>query len=188
MQLGLKVKQLDLTSFDGHAVYMASFGPLQTRVIPVHGEPQTEFDHNRLLEMIGQAARPAELAETRMLTQYDAYYLDRLHEQPLPVLFVRFNDSAHSQLYIDQRTARVVGEHSDESSFMTRWLYHGLHSWNYPWLYNHRPAWDIVVLLFMFGGLTLCVTSMLIAWQLLRRKYSSTGSPTNHKHAVSEPG
>jgi hypothetical protein len=75
-----------------------------------------------------------------------------------------------TQLYIDQHTGRVVGEHSDASSFITRWLYHGLHSMDFPWLYNYRPAWDIVVLALMLGGLSLCVTSVILGWGLLRRK------------------
>ena len=130
---------------------MASLPDGQTRILPVNGAPEAEFDRNRIFEMVTSAAKPAVATEKRMLTQYDAYYLDRHHERPLPVLFLRFNDGAHSQFYIDQRTGRVVGQHSDKSSFMTRWLYHGLHSLDFPWLYNHRPAWDIVVLVLMLG-------------------------------------
>jgi hypothetical protein len=41
---------------------------------------------------------------------------------------------------------------------------------NFPWLYNHRPAWDIVVIGFMLGGTALSVTSLVMAWQVLGRK------------------
>lgn len=116
------------------------------------------------------AALPSALTEGHLLTRYDAYYLDRHHERPLPVLFVRLNDPLHSQFYIDQRTGLIVGQHSDNSSFMTRWLYHGLHSMDFPWLYNHRPAWDIVVLTLMLGGLSVCVTSVIMGWRVIRRK------------------
>jgi hypothetical protein len=170
-QLGpVAIKQLDFSSFDGQPVYIAALGSGETRIVPVRGDPAAEFDRNRILEMVTNAARPVEVSEKRMLTQYDAYYLDRHHERPLPVLFVRLNDPRATQLYIDQRTARVVGEHSSASSWVTRWLYHGLHSLDFPWLYNHRPAWDIVVLALMLGGLSLCVTSMIMGWQLLGRK------------------
>ena len=167
---GSGVKELEFTSFDGQPIYMASLADGQTRILPVNGAPEAEFDRNRIFEMVTSAAKPLVATEKRMLTQYDAYYLDRHHERPLPVLFVRFNDGAHSQFYIDQRTGRVVGQHSDKSSFMTRWLYHGLHSLDFPWLYKHRPAWDIVVLVLMLGGLSLCVTSVIMGYQLVRRK------------------
>jgi outer membrane assembly lipoprotein YfiO len=55
-------------------------------------------------------------------------------------------------------------------NFMERWLYHGLHSMNFPWLYNYRPAWDIVVIAFMAGGTALAFTSLMLAWQVLGRK------------------
>jgi len=106
------------------------------------------------------------------MTQYDAYYLDRHGERPLPVIMVRLNDEAHSRYYIDPKTAQVAGSYrSSGPSWVNRWLYHGLHSLNFPWLYNYRPAWDIVVLTLMLGGSSLCVTSVIIGFQLVRRKF-----------------
>ena len=34
------------------------------------------------------------LAELRVIDQYDAYYLDRLREKPLPVIYARMNDES----------------------------------------------------------------------------------------------
>ncbi len=167
------VKELAFTSFDGQPVYVASLGPRETRIVPVNGTTTTAYDSGRILNMVADAALPAGITEKRLLTQYDAYYLDRHHERPLPVLFVSFNDAEHSQLYIDQRTARVVGQHSDGSSFTTRWLYHGLHSLDFPWLYNYRPVWDIVVLTLMLGDFSLCITSVIMGWNVLQRKFQS---------------
>ena len=56
---------------------------------------------------------------------------------------------------------------------MSRWLYHGLHSLDFPWLYDYRPLWDIVVITFMLGGTALCVTSLILAWRVLGRKLRS---------------
>ena len=95
-------------------------------------------------------------------------------ELPLPVLFVQLKDPQRSSFYIDPRTARVVGSYSS-GRWPERWLYHGLHSINLPWLYNHRPAWDMVVLLLMLGGVSLSVTSVAIGWRFIARKvYSIT--------------
>jgi hypothetical protein len=49
-------------------------------------------------------------------------------------------------------------------------LYHALHSLDFPWLYNHRPLWDIVVITFMTGGTALSLTSLILAWRVLGRK------------------
>jgi hypothetical protein len=104
-----------------------------------------------------------------VLDQYDRYYLDRRRRRPLPVLLAELNEAEHTRYYIDPRTARVVGNYS-ANNWMSRWLYHGLHSLDFPWLYNYRPLWDIVVITFMAGGTALCVTSLILAWRVLGRK------------------
>jgi len=113
----------------------------------------------------------ASVTDARIMTQYDSYYLDRRGERPLPVLLVEIDDAERSRYYIDPKTAQVVGSYrSNAASWVNRRLYHGLHSINFPWLYNYRPAWDIVVLTLMLGGTSLCVTSVIIGFQLVRRK------------------
>ena len=74
--------------------------------------------------------------------------------------------------YIDPKNARLVEAYGSRSRW-NRWLYHGLHSWDLPWLYRNRPAWDIFVLVLLLGGVSLCITSVILAFQLLRRKFSS---------------
>jgi hypothetical protein len=64
-----------------------------------------------------------------------------------------------------------VGRYS-ASNWVSRWLYHGLHSLDFPWLYNYRPAWDIVMIAFMIGGTALCVTALILAWRVVGRTLS----------------
>lgn len=165
----VKVKELEFTSFAGEPAYFATLAPGDTRIVPVSGEPQMALDSHRIMEIATRASRPFGGANVSMLSEYDRYYLDRKHEAPLPVVLVELNDMDHTRFYIDPKTARAVGGYST-SGFMDRWLYHGLHSLNFPWLYNHRPAWDIIVIAFMLGGTALSVTSLVMAWQVLGRK------------------
>ena len=166
-QIGRPVKALELTSFSGEPVYLATLAPGDTRIVPMHGEPFAAFDHQRIIDVVTAAAGPVK-GETRVLTQYDRYYLDRRRQRPLPVILAHFDDEAGSRFYIDPRTARVVGSY-DSNAWLNRWLYNGLHSLNFPWLYNHRPLWDIVVIAFMAGGTALCVTSLVLAWRVVGR-------------------
>jgi hypothetical protein len=164
-----KAKELQFTSFAGEPVYLATGAGGESRMIPVRGKPTESLDYNRIVDVVTKAAS---VAETRILTRYDAYYLDRRGERPLPVVLVKLNDEAHSRYYIDPKTGQVAGSYrSSTESWVNRWLYHGLHSINFPWLYNYRPAWDIVVLTLMLGGTWLSVTSVIIGFQLVRRKW-----------------
>jgi hypothetical protein len=165
----LKVKELEFTSFAGEMVYLATLKPGETRIVPVFGEPMAEFDKDRIIEIVKKAVGSANLAELRLREEYDAYYLDRHHHRPLPVILVRLNDAENNRYYIDPKTARVVG-HYNSSRWVTRWLYHGLHSLDFPWLYRFRPLWDIVVISLILGGTVLCATSLILAWRVLRRK------------------
>jgi hypothetical protein len=160
--------QLEFLIVGGEALYLATEDAHHSMLIPVAGNPRAAFDPARLIEMAAKASQPAGLAEARLITNYDAYYLDRHHDLPLPALRVRLKDAQQTTLYIDPHTARIVGGYSS-AMWAERWLYHGFHSINLPWLYNHRPAWDLVVLTLMLGGTTLCITSVIIGWRLVRR-------------------
>jgi PepSY-associated TM region len=170
---GEHVKELELTSFDGKPTYIGTMGRGRTRIVTFDGRVRTEFDRDQIARIVTNAAGPAGLAELRELAEYDWYYLDRRRTRPLPVILVRTHDAEQTRYYIDPRTARIVGTYSSRN-WISRWLYHGLHSLDVPWLYNHRPAWDIVVITFMLGGSALGVTSLILAWRVVGRTLSRT--------------
>ncbi len=170
----LSIRELEFVTVGGKPFYVATDNAEQSRVIPVNGPPAAELDHAWLLDLVNRASQPTGLAEARFLREYDAHYLDRHHELPLPVLFVRLRDPQQSSFYIDPRTARIVGSYSAER-WPERWLYHGLHSINLPALYKHRPAWDVLVLFLLLGGTSLSVTSVAIAWRFVTRGGRSAG-------------
>ena len=173
MQLaGMQVRELELVEVAGRPFYIASLSGRDTRIVPLDGPVTSEFERQFLEEAViqAQAERPA----IDIIHQYNRYYLDRRRELPLPVLRVRLNDRGATRYYIDPKTARVVGSYNSRN-WMTRWAYHGLHSLNFPWLYNYRPLWDIVVITFMVGGAALSVTSLILAWGVVRRRLGVHG-------------
>jgi hypothetical protein len=164
------VKELEFLSVGGKSFYLATEDSEHTRLIPLTGQPMAEFDRAELIEFVTKASQPTGLVDARFISEYDAHYLDRHHELPLPVLFVQLRDPQRSSFYIDPRTARIVGSYSS-GRWPERWLYHGLHSINLPFLYNYRPAWDIVVLFLMLAGTSLSITSLVIAWRFVARRF-----------------
>jgi hypothetical protein len=173
---GSGVKELELMSCAGEPVYLAVLRAGETRVIPVLGRPAYEFDRDRIITAVERAARPLAIARVRVVTQYESYYLDRNNQLPLPAIFVQMNDASRSMYYIDPKTARIVQSYNSHSRW-NRWLYHGLHSLNLPWLYRYRPAWDIAVILLLLGGASLSVTALILAWNVLWRKLVPWADP-----------
>ena len=170
-QVGRPVKELELATFAGEPVYLSTLAGGDTRVVPLDGAPAAEFDRDRIVELV-RAAAPGTNVTASLLDQYDRYYLDRHRQRPLPVILAEVDDASHSRYYIDPKTAQVVQSYND-SEWVVRWLYNGLHSLNFPWLYNYRPLWDIVVIAFMLGGTALCVTSLVLAWRVVGRKIAA---------------
>ncbi len=177
LDTGFPVTELEYASFAGEPVFHAKSGNA-TRVIPVDPSVAESLNQDRVLRLIREAGGE-NIAEARMMEQYDRYYLDRTFQRPLPVVYVRFKDAGETRLYIDPKTARVVGRYAESrTAWVNRWLYHGLHSLDFPWLYNHRPAWDIVVMSLMLACVWLCWTSMVLSWRVLKRKFGGRRAPS----------
>ena len=102
------------------------------------------------------------------LDSYDAYYYDRYRSKPLPVLRVRYNDSDSTWLYLDPHNGMVSMRQTTRTR-VNRWLYNGLHSLDFPFLYYRRPVWDIVLVVLSLGGIGLSMTTMWPAIRRLRR-------------------
>ena len=164
------VRELEYTSFAGQPLYMATNTVGETRLIPIRGQAMTSLDPDAVMRVVREALAP-NLSELRMMDQYDAYYRDRLRQRPLPVIYARLDDVVGTRYYVDPGTATVVGQYSARG-WVNRWLYHGLHSLDFPWLYKYRPLWDIVVISLMLGGTAICVTSIVLAWRVVARKLS----------------
>jgi len=173
-------REIEFASLAGEPFFIVSSAPQQTLILTADDlTASSEFSREKILGVVRDVGRTAmnqaEIVESRVVTRYEAYYLDRHHQRPLPALFIQLNDKHRSMYYIDPKTARVV-EAYDTGSRWNRWLYHGLHSLNFPWLYEHRPAWDILMLALLVGGTCLCVTSIILAGQVLSRKLRERSS------------
>ena len=181
----LHAKELSYTSFAGQPLYSLTLSDGSSRFVSLDGQIVTEFDREKIVWLIKKSVPEPEKLELRTLEQYDAYYQDRTGRKALPVILALTNDAEATRYYIDPKTASVVGSYSN-SNWVNRWLYHGLHSLNFPFLYNHRPLWDIVVITFMVGGTALCVTSLVLAWRAMGKKLRRIAGAA--RRPASEPG
>jgi uncharacterized iron-regulated membrane protein len=128
----------------------------------------------------------ATLVRSKILREFDEYYYTRHQasgEVPLPALLVQFDDGEHTRFYVDVATGKIQAR-STQRNRAYRWLYNGLHSFDFQWLRVRRPLWDLVVITFCLGGLCLSIIGLIAAIRRLRREmdglWSRPGSLATH--------
>ena len=167
LQTNSPVRELMLTYLGGKPVGIAITSPSETAILWKRSGVQTLLDQRLLKSIVGDAARPFSIVESRLVARYEPYYFDPKNRLRLPALFLRLNDPEQSILYLDLYTGRVARSYSRWDR-LDRWLYEGLHDFDIPWLYRHRPLWDIFVIFGLSGGVWLSTTGIIIAWRRVR--------------------
>lgn len=164
---GFQAVRLELGWFDGHPHYRAIDGAGRIRVLTMDGPVRDTLGEEDVLRLV-RGGLQASVTDLRVQREFDAYYVDRRGERPLPVVRVTLAGTGNPRFYVDPRTGRIAGAYH-EAQWIERWLYQGLHSWNLPWLYAHRPLWDVLIITALAGATALCVTSLVLAWRVLGR-------------------
>jgi hypothetical protein len=164
-------KEADLIQFRGELYLRAERG-LSSISAPERGV-RPEVDRDALRESAKEAMPGVAIVDTEWLDRYDAYYYSRDRRLSLPVLRVRYADPQATWLYFDPARG-AIARREERLSRVNRWLYHGLHSLDFPFLYTRRPLWDVVVIALSAGGIVLSVTTMSKGWRRLRRRVGST--------------
>ncbi|WP_299456022.1 PepSY-associated TM helix domain-containing protein [uncultured Microscilla sp.] len=166
-----KVSELTLTCFAGKPYYQLKMADGTSKLLPCDGT-YTLLEHldNRSYVQQVQALHPkVKILRVRELTDYDAYYYNKQRTKPLPVLKVDLADRSNTTYYINPKTAKVAMKY-ENTSRINRWVYHGLHSLDFPSLFFRRPLWDIVMMILLLGGTSLSITGLALTWKWFKRK------------------
>lgn len=135
------------------------------------------FTEDELLTAARAAMAGYEPTEVTWLTAHDSYYYDRTGGRRLPALRVKFNDPEETWLYLDAAEGSIALAEV-RGSRAERWLYQGLHSLDFPWLYAVPWAWYIAIIGLSLGGAALSLTSLVVAWRFLRGKVRAAAEPS----------
>jgi hypothetical protein len=135
----------------------------------------TTFDAREMEDAAARAMPGVAIEESAWLSSYDSYYYSRARcdREPclaltLPVLRVKYRDAGATWLYLDPARGSIARK-EERLTRLNRWLYHGLHSLDFPWLYDRRPLWDAIVVVLSVGGCIVALTSAPTGWRRLRR-------------------
>jgi hypothetical protein len=145
------------------------------------------FERNEMWTVAKAAMAGIPIRDAEWMQEYDAYYYSQDGRRSLPVLRIRYDDPQQTWLYLDPARG-VIASRLERATRWNRWLYHGFHSLDFPFLYYKRPFWDIVVIVLSIGGIAISVTSGLPGWRrLVRHGRSLTARFRASKAAVGSP-
>jgi len=166
------VVEADLIHYASQPFYRITLRDGTVRLIPGRAEPgQIQWPTTEALLAAAPHLRPdTPVVESRVLTGYDNYYYSRnpaAGTRPLPAVRVRFADTEHTWYHLDPNTGQVI-DRSTQTNRLFRWLYNGLHSFDWWWLWSRRPLWDIIVITFCLGGLSLSGLGVVLGLRRLR--------------------
>jgi hypothetical protein len=159
-------KEMEITRFRGR-YYAVAAGGIVSFDEPQYGA-RDQLPSDQMVGAADVAMTGVGIEGLAWLDDYDAYYYDRQRELSLPVLRVRYADPQQTWLYFDPRRGAIARK-EERLTRINRWLYHGLHSLDFPFLYYQRPLWDIVVVLLSIGGIVLSATTLTASWRRVRR-------------------
>jgi hypothetical protein len=107
------------------------------------------------------------ISERGMLREEDAYYFSHHDRVALPVYRIIANDAENTRYYLDP-TSGALWQRADSNSRWHRWLFAGLHRLDFAAWLRTRPAWDILVITLMLGGLAGSATGVYLAVRRIR--------------------
>jgi hypothetical protein len=136
---------------------------------------QQPFEADAIRQRLHMALPQTAASEPVLLTQYDSYYYSRDHIAPLPVLRVKMADADATWLYIDPEVSQVVGR-VNRLNRVERWLYNGLHTLDFSFLYYNRPVWDAVVITLSLGGAAVSGIGLLLGLRRVARGIRRTAA------------
>ena len=128
----------------------------------------TELTESAVIANAVRALDGAQLIDVALLRSGDDYFRDTPeHHLGAPVLRLRFADTASTWLYVDPSLGALEATYESRSR-LERWLYSGLHDFDFRWLLDHRPLWDLVVVGLSIGGLLGSLSGAVLAIRWLR--------------------
>lgn len=108
------------------------------------------------------------IVNREVMHTYDDYYYSRTNKSILPVYKFELDNPEKTALYVDPVSHQVLMK-IDQKNRLERWIYHGLHSFDFAILRDKRPLWDIVVILFLVGVTLLSITGAILTYKKLFR-------------------
>jgi hypothetical protein len=160
-------REVELVQLAGVAHVRCRWPARSQLVVAATGQPRGPFSADEIAAAVRRAWPTRGIAAAVLHHAPDVYHYASRHE-PALAPYVRVDLVDGATLYVEAASGRLLRRHEARSR-LERWLYHGLHSLDVPWLYRHRWLWHVVIVALLAAGLALSVSGVVITVHWLRR-------------------
>jgi len=171
-------RQMRLIWTDSTPLLIFSRPSGQDAILDARSLKPVKLEPRRLIRAAHRLVPDARMEAADWLTKCDAYWYEAKGSVELPVLRIRFADANHSWVYISPRTGEVLRD-MDARRRLYRWLFDGLHRWDFDVLIRQRPLWDIWMWVWLIVGAIISVSGIVIGmrrlWRPTDRRMSGMG-------------
>jgi hypothetical protein len=115
-----------------------------------------------LAEAAARIAGANGIAASGLLSEGDAYYFSHDDKVTLPVYRIITNDAEQTRYYLDPTSGALL-RRADSTARWYRWLFDGLHRLDFTAWLRARPAWDMIMITLLLGGLAGSATGVYLA-------------------------
>jgi hypothetical protein len=169
------VSEVELVAVGGEAFLIGRHQDQQPPTILSADDPypQTEFDDHTLKVSVDQAWPQSPAVSIGGIAPDDAY--GHLITDPLPSSTRRvvLGTDPVTWVHVDAQSGQIL-QVVDRSRRLYRWLFAGLHDFDFPVLYGHEWLRQTLALLWLSIGFLLSVTGVVIGVKRLGRSLPST--------------
>jgi hypothetical protein len=119
------------------------------------------------IELIAQRLTDQHKPAIEFLNEGDTYYYSGHEPRVFPVYRLQLNDEDQTRYYFDSVSGDLIDK-IDPPRRSYRWLFEGLHRFDFTATIRARPWWDLIVVPLMVGVTVVCFTGVWMGWKRLR--------------------
>jgi PepSY-associated TM region len=161
------VVSLRTSNFDGRLFFVAADAQGQRTRLDANGMA-APLTHEELELETQRIASEAASMPPQLLSTADSYYFPHHDESlPFPVYRLLLDDVGRNRYYLDPVSGEILMK-IDPAARGYRWLYEGLHRWDWSAALRRRPSWDILTLFLLSGASLVCATGFYGAVRRIR--------------------
>lgn len=158
-------REVEISAVAGQPAVITRYPARQTlRIIPTDGASPRALLERDIETAIGAAWPDSQILRIYRVPENDPYTHLREGSLGSNTLRIVLGDAGGSWIHVDPSNGRIISV-MDRTRRVYRWLFNGLHSFDFPGLVNRRPLWDVIMLGLLTCGFVFSITAIVIGYR-----------------------